>query len=267
LIHYVDSSFTELCRNPFDNYKPYENNWVLLKLIEKAEFFLHTSGGADSIFNLIITKENKDWRYRVFDFIQYEKTHGNNMIISVNKNDLDDAKRIYGHHSFKDNYLRAYEQKVLMHSTDKDSYNAITKDGILKSWNILNSEHRISENHPIGNLLGDPFDYSDYIMFSNGGVFSEVVVASKQKGYIEMNIDCTYTAGARLYFDCEKIAKDGLLVRDGAHLKVKNQLLIDKYLIWTATPAVLDLQENTTPQLFAEKADTYFKEKFPKFNC
>ena len=37
----------------------------------------------------------------------------------------------------------------------------------------------------------------------------------------------------------------GLLIRDGAHLKVKDRLPIDKYLIWTATPAELGINPQT----------------------
>ncbi len=53
-------------------------------------------------------------------------------------------------------------------------------------------------------------------------------------------------AGVRLYFDAAKIAKDGLLVRDGAHLKVTDTLPIDKYLIWTDTPDILGINAVTT---------------------
>lgn len=49
-----------------------------------------------------------------------------------------------------------------------------------------------------------------------------------------------------MYLDAAKISKDGLLMRDGAHLKVKDTLQIDKYLIWTDTPDILGINAVTT---------------------
>lgn len=120
----------------------------------------------------------------------------------------------------------------------------------------------VKEERPIGDLLSDPPDYSDYIMSSHGGAYAELVVASKQRSIMEMDIDVPYIAGARFYFDGEKIAEDGLLVRGGAHLKVKDGLRIDKYILWIAKPDALDISEHTTPRIFAEKADLEFYRKF-----
>ena len=77
-----------------------------------------------------------------------------------------------------------------------------------------------------------------------------------------MDVDIPYVASARFYFDAAKVAEDGLLVRDGAHLKVKDKLPLDKYLLWIATPDVLGITEITTPRIFAEKADQVFQEKY-----
>lgn len=262
MIYYANSNFNDMNINPYQNNQPYTNDWILLKLIDDANFKLFTGGGTDGIFQLVITKQNVDWAYRIYDFIQYETESEKNIIIAVDNNDLSEAKEIYSQHTYKDKFLRPYEQKVLMHSTTKENYNKITADGCLKSWALLKSECRIKEETPTGSLLGDPLDYSKYIMFTNGGISAERVVASKQKGFIEMNIDTPYLAGARLYFDAEKIAKDGLLIRDGAHLKVKDKLVLQKYLIWTATPEILGISMNTTPRIFAETADKIFTEKY-----
>jgi len=233
----------------------------MLKLLETAEFRLYTGGGKDGIFRLLITKKNVDWEYRIFDFIQYESSYEKNIIIAVGQMDLERARAIYDDHSYTDSFLRPHEQKVLMHTTSKENHRAIMNDGQLKSWNLLKKQGIVTEDAPIGHLLGDPPDYSDYIMFSSGGVGAERVVSSRQKQTIEMDVDVLYTAGARFYFDAEKIANDGLLVRDGAHLKVKDSLAVGKYVLWIATPAILDKSENTTPRAFAEKADAVFTEK------
>jgi len=262
MIFYTDNKFDKLKRNPFNNDMPYDNKWIMLKLIESAEYFAFTGGGKDGLFQLVITKENPDWHYKIYDFIQYEESHGNNMIIAVNQNDLDEAKLIYEGHSFNDNFLRPYEPTILLHCTSKESYQSIMSDHCLKSWNVLKAEKKLFYEQPIGELLGDPIDYRDYIMFTHSGKSAERVVSSRQKGYIDMDFDSPYVAGARFYFDADKIAKDGLLVRDGAHLKVKDTLPLEKYLLWIATPEILGISENTTPRIFAESADAMFNEKF-----
>ena len=74
-----------------------------------------------------------------------------------------------------------------------------------------------------------------------------------------MDEDAEYRTGARLYFDAEKIARDGLLVRDGCHLKVRDALLLEPYLLWAATWETVGLASQiSTPKRFAEEADRQF---------
>lgn len=117
----------------------------------------------------------------------------------------------------------------------------------------------VAEEHPIGAQLGDPADFRDYIMFG-GGVTGEIVVNSKQQGKILMDTNAEYLTGARLYFDAKRMAQDGLLVRDGCHLKVKDTLPLTPYLIYVATWDVVGLESQvSTPRFFAEKADMQFE--------
>ena len=122
----------------------------------------------------------------------------------------------------------------------------------------------ISEKKPsIGRKLCAPEDFEDYVMLSQNGVDGELVVASKQLGRIESNPDVPYKPGARFYFDAEAIALDGLLVRDGLHLKVEKKLPLAAYLLWTATPENVDPDETEwTPAKFARKADQSFEAWF-----
>lgn len=60
----------------------------------------------------------------------------------------------------------------------------------------------------------------------------------------------------------KKIATDGLLTRDGAHLKVYDSLEIKKYLLWTATSEIVGLHDETTPFEFGAKSDEMFERKF-----
>lgn len=148
----------------------------------------------------------------------------------------------------------------MVHSTPWHNWEQIQQDGMLKSWNILKSENVITEEFPIGRQLGDPLDFSDYIMFG-GGITGEIVVNSKQQGRIVMDTDSEYLTGARLYFDATKIAKDGLLIRDGCHLKVKDTLPLSPYLIWSATWNRIGLASRiSTPKTFAELSDNLFQQ-------
>ena len=130
--------------------------------------------------------------------------------------------------------------------------------------NLYVIENAIFESSPIGIKLGDPSDISNYIMFG-GGITGEIVVNSKQKGEITMDADSEYLTGVRLYFDTEKITKDGLLVRDGSHFKVKEKLPLHPYLIWVATWDIIGLESQTsTPRIFSEQADKMFQKFFRK---
>jgi len=75
-----------------------------------------------------------------------------------------------------------------------------------------------------------------------------------------MDADAEYLTGARLYFDAEKMARDGLLIRDGCHIKVKDILPLKPYLLWAATWDQVGLESQTsTPRIFSEKADQMFQ--------
>lgn len=261
MIYYTDNRFDKFIENPYNNNCPYDDSWVLLQLIDKADFISFTGNNGNGIFRLILTKQVEEWKYSIMDFIEYETIYNKNIIAAIHSDDLKAAKEQYLGHCYKDNFLRKYETSVLVHTTTPEAYRQIIKDGSLKSWNRIHQQN-LENVQPIGAALGDPPDYSDYIMFNQGGVSSEIVIASKEKGYIDMDIHSLYTPGARFYFDAEKIAKDGLLVRDGAHLKVKDILEIKKYLIWTSTPDILGLPQKTTPFEFGTQSDKMFQNKF-----
>lgn len=89
----------------------------------------------------------------------------------------------------------------------------------------------------------------------------EIVVNSKQLHRIEMNDSLEYKTGARLYFDIKKLAEDGLIIRDGSEIKVKDILPLNPYLMWAATWDNIGLKSNiSTPKVFAMSADKYFQE-------
>ena len=111
--------------------------------------------------------------------------------------------------------------------------------------------YTIEEKYPIGIQLGDPADFSDYIMFG-GGVIGEIVVNPKQHGKTAMDVNIDYLTGARLCFNAEKMAQDGLLVRDGCHLKVKDTLPLEPYLLFAATLVIIGIASQvSTPKIFS----------------
>ncbi|MCI8590523.1 MAG: hypothetical protein HFE77_07440 [Clostridiales bacterium] len=121
------------------------------------------------------------------------------------------------------------------------------------------------EDKPIGQELGDPLDFRNFIMFSSGSVSGEIVVLSKQNGKIIMNQDLSYKTGARLYFDSKKMVADGLLIRDGIHVKVMDRLPLEPYLIWYATWDRVGLSSDiSTPKEFTEKTNSMFNQLFKR---
>lgn len=249
--------------NPITGIK-YDESWTILILTDSTEYQQMCGSHNGCAYTIKLSRHYDRWQMAVGDFIGFNGANGRNMILVMSETDLANAKNCYAAHRFNEPVLREYEPDVLIHSTTMESWNKIQRDGMLKSWNRLKRENAVNENSPIGSQLGDPADFSDYIMFG-GGVTGEIVVNSKQSGKIIMDIDGEYQTGARLYFDAKKIARDGLLVRDGTHVKVKESLPLEPYLIWVATWRELGLPgQISTPRIFAEAADRRFSKQNEK---
>lgn len=254
MVYRVDE-LEESIINPITGHK-YESNWAVLKLTDSKDYFKMCGSNNGCAYTIKLSSYKcKDWKMAVGDFIGFNEANGKNSILVMPETSFEEAKIYYDGHSYNEPFLRRSEPSVLIHSTPMDSWEMIKRDGMLKSWNILKSEKAISEELPIGVTLGDPIDFSDYIMFGDG-VTGEIVVNSKQQGKIVMDIDSEYLTGARLYFDAGKMAKDGLLVRDGCHVKVKGSLPLETYLIWAATWDKVGLKNQiSTPEVFAKESD------------
>lgn len=200
----------------------------------------------------------REWKMAVCDFAGFCEASGKDAVLVLPEEDWASARQAYGGHTYCDPFLREDEPSVLIHSTPMENWHAIRRDGMLKSWNRLRRERSGWEERPIGRELGDPPDFSDYVMLGSG-VTGEIVVNSKEKGIVVMDENAEYLTGARLYFNAEKIARAGLLVRDGCHLKVRDALPLEPYLLWMATWETAGLAGRiSTPRRFAEKADRQF---------
>lgn len=238
----------------------YDNSWLILKLTDCKDYQLMCGSSNGCAYTIKVSRSQyKDWDMAICDFIEFNEAIGKNIILVMTESDLKLAKSHYIGHKFNDPFLRDNEPSVLVHCTPMNSWKLIQQDGMLKSWNKLKSENPAYEEQPMGVMLGDPIDFSDYIMFG-GGTTGEIVVNSKQQGKIAMDENEEYLTGARLYFDAKKIAQDGLLLRDGCHLKVKDTLPLEPYLIWAATWDSIRLASQvSTPKIFAEQADKHFQ--------
>ena len=258
MIYRLDG-LSESIINPITEHT-YDNSWMILMLTDSLDYQQMCGTNPGCAYTIKMSRNQcNNWKMAVGDFIGFCEANKKNAILVMSEADFRAAKKHYGDHRYNEPLLRENESSVLVHSTPMNSWEQIKCDGMLKSWNLLKTEKAITEEKPIGIQLGDPTDFSDYIMFGSG-VAGEIVVNSKQQGKIVMDIDAEYLTGARLYFDAKRMAQDGLLVRDGCHLKVKDRLPLEPYLIWTATWATIGLASQvSTPKIFAEQADKQFQ--------
>ncbi len=263
MIYRLDD-FVESNINPITN-RSYDDSWIIWQLTDSKEYKQMVGSFNGCAYSIKFSRYTEGWEMSVCDFIGFNKCQNKNMILVISETDLKSAQEKYKGHSFDEPILRNGEQVYTIHSTPLKNWKSIQKDGFIKSWNILKKENVITEQKPIGSLLGDPVDFSDYIMFGKN-VAGELVVNSKQQGMIVMDANAEYLTGARLYLDMKKIVEDGLAVRDGAHLKVKDKLPLKPYLIWVATWENVGLESQiSTPKIFCEKANEEFIKRFPKY--
>lgn len=206
----------------------------------------------NSIYTLKISRNYDYWYYDLCDLIDFYSETNIEIVLEIDDNDLSLARQLYGSHRYNEQTLREYETAVMVHSTTKENVESILSSMKLKSWNLLSAEKSNWEKKPIGALLGDIEDFSNYVMLSGVSSNNEIITASKANKTINTDINQSYVAGARFYLDAQKLAKDGLLLRDGAHIKVKDCIDLEKYMIWYSTPEILGIDEHTTPKEFFE---------------
>ncbi len=213
----------------------------------------------NSIYTLKISKNYKYWYYGLCDLIDFYNDTDIEVILAISDQDLSLARKLYGNHKYNEKTLREYETDIMVHSTTKENAESILADKKIKSWNLLSAEKSDWEKEPIGAMLGDIEDFSNYVMLSGISNNSEVVTASKSNGVINTDMNQLYVAGARFYLDARRLARDGLLLRDGTHIKVRDYIDLEKYLIWYSTPEILGIDEQTTPKEFFELSNERFK--------
>ncbi len=238
-----------------------------LELTDEPGFQLICGDQGDGVYSIRLSRPcHPDWRMAAGDFLSFHKAMGISHELKMSGQDTDDMLDYYSGHSYSDPYLRPGEPAVLVHSTLAESWESIRTEGRLESWNILSARGALPEREPIGAALGDPEDFRDYIMFGSG-ITGELIVSSKQKGRICTDPQAGYFAGARLYFDAALMARDGLLLRDGCHIKVRDCLPLEPYLIWAADWKGAGLSSSISqPETFAQLADNEFSRRHKKYS-
>ena len=240
--------------NSFSENGEYGDKWVSITLNRSRYIMPETK----FLYGCTIGRKVDFWEYRVMDYINYNLTYDRNIIFVGSKRLYKKALKKYASHSIYDKELRPYEDRYVVHSTTAENYEKIKEQSCIRSWNALKKESPDFEARPIGAMLGDPEDFRDYIMLGTG-VQCEIVVLSKQKNQLCHDADEEYNPGARIYFDNKVLAKKGLLIRDGLHYKVKNELPLELAL-FTATVDNIKINGKITPNTFAEAADIKFSE-------
>lgn len=259
MIYRLDN-FYENEINPITQEK-YDESWVVF-ILNNEPYQMKCGSENGCAYTLRVSKQCTYWKMALCDFIGYNGAIGRNAILVVSESDLIDAQNDYVNHNYKDSFLRAHESRIMVHSTTSENYQSILKCGALKSWNILKKSKMITEEYPIGMQLGDPIDLRDYILFGTGTT-GEIVVNSKQANRLIYDENVEYKTGARLYFDMKKISEDGLLIRDGGEMKVRDILQLKPYMVWAATWENVGLESPlSTPKIFADEADELFRKNY-----
>ena len=82
----------------------------------------------------------------VGDFIGFCEANMKNALLVMSEAAFNSAKEHYEGHRYNEPFLREYEPSVLVHSTPMDCWTLIKRDGILKSWNLLETEKPLRKN-------------------------------------------------------------------------------------------------------------------------
>jgi len=248
--------------NPFSVDGSYGSNWSALSLDEDLYSRYNVGSRGLGVFSLVVNPEYDGWECRLSDFVQYESYYGRSIIVQTSaKYDLRTVLQDTILHDFRENLIRQSDERWIVHSSTKETWELIKKSGCLKSLRRLHDEGLRTTGIGV-DPLGEPDDYIDYIMFDTLFGCSEIVVSSRQKGFICFDGDVEYTPGIRMYFDAHAIINDGLAVRDGAHvLKVYDKLPLEPYLKIAFDENSFSLpngEKYWTPSLFTGTANDYF---------
>jgi hypothetical protein len=252
--------------NPFTPDGSYGPAWSAFCLRDDCDWRGSNKRGANGLYALVFPRQ---WHPKfgtlatvLADFIRYENLNHRQVILSAPA-DLDiEALAQHALAGIPDkSVIRPVDPRWLVHSTPRSAWEKIQQCGELRSLARLRREGMMIKG--VGfETFGEPDDYAEYVMLGLPGMMSpEFVVASYNAGVIITEPDTPYEPGARLFFDAHQLILEGLIVRDGLHLKVFDHLPLDPYLVAAVNPAALDPAGRIpvwTPRTFCCAALEYF---------
>lgn len=266
MIYYISSSWSPRKENPFSSNGCYGENWSAFIYDDGVKYYSNILEGA-KVYTLRVSPQMDEFHERLSDFVRYEVFYNRNVIISCAENEINNLKLFINKLDFNtENTLRDTDTKWMVHSTTEEAWQSIQEIGVLLAPSELRKLNKNITEIGLRPLL-EPKDYSDYVMLDILNGCGEIVVNSRQLGYICVNHNISYNPGIRLYFDAHKIIKDGLGTRDGLHiLKVKGKIPLDKYLLQVVSKNSLNYRDTWTPNTYTEYANKFFLEKMKDNN-
>jgi len=260
MIYLADSNWCPLDRNPFCDNGLYGVAWSAF--IYDREIPYYTNNYPDAKLHTVRFSPDADnANLRLFDFLSYEESYGRNVILKICAG-IDAEKLLQKYAAFShDVIFRDTDEKYMVHSTTLENWEKIQKDKALLSPNMLKSKGVKMLEIGLAQML-EPADYSDYVMLDVPNGCGELVVNSRQLGYVCLDPEIEYEAGVRLYFDTRKMIENIIVKRDGLHLlKVKDRLPLQDYLVAAISADNFPKDIKWTPTKFTEEANQLFHTK------
>lgn len=258
MIYFAENTWLPSHDNPFTPGGGYGRQWSAFIYDDSISGSYTNACLGAKVYTLAVKHRcDRDFE-KLTDFVEYEASYGRNIILKVPADAKSYIiKRLEDSTKSEGLIIRPSDAQWVVHSTTRQLWKEINETGALLSPSYLKNTGKVIPEIGIKSLM-EPADYSDYIMLDILDGCGEIVVNSRQLGYICLDPDIHYIPGVRLYFDAHSIISDGMCTRDGLHvLKVFERLPLDKYMILAVDDTMLP-QQLWTPTTYTEAANEYF---------
>jgi hypothetical protein len=226
--------------NPYSEDGRYGHAWSAFCIEDRGDAQVVTGRHGDGPFCARFGRGVVDLQNRLADFLRYECAHDRTVILSCPEDfDVDRFVSRALSRTPASDVVRQDDPKTIVHSTTRQAWLRIEADRALRAASQLAAdEHAAYTEQQTDSEVAryyhdEPFEYADYIMFAKiDEVGPEMVVASRAAGRFVLDPDAVYQPGVRLYFDNDRLIRDGWATRDGLHtMKVLRYLPLDPYLL------------------------------------
>lgn len=255
MVYVAEQSWYPTDKNPITADGEYGESWSCFLYDETVLNYSNICPQA-RLYTLRVSPSTDADHFRLLDFLRYELSYGRNVIFKPNAG--QDAQRLLAEFREQIDETPTVGERYMVHSTTLRSWELIQERGALLSPNLLKKNG--IQVHEIGlKPMLEPKDYSDYVMLNVLNGCGELVVNSRNRGFVCPDPNAEYAPGVRLYFDVSKIKDAGLVTKDGVHLlKVKDCLPLDGFLVDVISAEMFPSDTVWTPTLFTEKANQLF---------